>query len=172
MKQFSDLVAIPDIQVILDSFYSANGITTEILDLDSQLVVVSSGQITCDEFRRDIPQPQSWRWPSKEEIVSKINEKTSKRDECLHGLFKYARGIRIENKDIATIFLGPVFHAPPDEQRFRLLAKESGFDEAAYLESVRRVPIVAEGQAEGYIEILVQLIQLLAEKGLKEQRLT
>lgn len=169
--QFSDIIAIYDFQEILDSFYSVHGITTEILDLDSQITVVSSGHSICDEFPRDIHPAEPFTWQSEEDVSSQIDDESTKCYSCLGALFKYARNIRVENRPIATLILGPVFHVPPDEDRFRRLAQEHGFDEAAYLKAVRGVPIVSDGQAERYAAFLILLIQRLAEKGLNELRL-
>lgn len=169
---FSDLVAIPDIQQILDSFYSASRITTEILDLESQVIIASAGRNICAEFQPDIAQFSQWRWRNEEEIFSQNNERSLRRYERLSDLFEYARAIQIEGRDIAALFLGPVLHTPPDEDRLRVLAEESGLNEGAYLEAVRGVPIVSEEQAEATVEFLIHLVQRLAEKGLDELRLT
>lgn len=169
MKQFSDLVAIPDIEKILDSLYSASKIATELLDLDGHIIVASSGRTICDEFQQEIAESRQRRWRNEKERFTKINKKSLRRYECLDGLFEYTCAIRVGGRDIATLILGPIFHAPPDEDKFRLLAEESGFDAAAYLEAVRNVPIITEEQAEDYLELLVQIIKRLAEKGLNEQ---
>lgn len=169
---FSDLVAIPALQQILDSFYSASGITIEILDLESQIIVASVGRNICDGFHGDIHRSRQRLWRSEEESFSQVNEKSPKRYECLDGLFEYACAIRVEGRYFATLILGPIFHAPPDEDKFRLLAQERGYDEAAYLKAVRGMPIITEEQAEDYLELLIQVIKRLAEKGLNEQRST
>jgi len=167
--QFSDLIAISDIQEILDAFYSVHGISTEIIDINSQIIVVSPGHDNCDDF---IHQARPFTWQSEEDIRFQVNKESSKRYSLLGVFFKYARDIRVENQHIATLILGPVFHEPLDGDRFRLPAQEDGFDEAAYLKAVRGAPIVSDGQAESYVAFLILLVQRLAEKGLNELRLT
>lgn len=169
--QFSDLIAISDMQEILDSFYSAQGITTEILDLNNQIIVVSSDHNICDEFPQDIHLAKPPIWQSVEDGSYPVNNESSRCYSCLGELFMYARDIRVENRPIATLILGPVFHGPPDEDRFRLLAQEHGFNEAFYQKAVREVPIVSDGQAKSYVAFLILLLQRLAEKGLNELRL-
>lgn len=169
--QFSDLIAISDLQEILDSFYSVHGITTEILGLDSQITMVSSDNTICEEFSQDIHQAQLFAWQSEEDVSSQVDNESTKCYSCLGALFKYASDIRVENRHIATLMLGPVFHVPPDEDRFRRLAQEHGLDEAAFLKAVRRVPIISDGQAERYAAFLILLVQRLAEKGLNELQL-
>ncbi|HJS17168.1 MAG TPA: PocR ligand-binding domain-containing protein [Anaerolineales bacterium] len=156
---FSDLVVIPDIQRILDTFQSASGISAEITDMDGQIIAASSSQNMWHEFHPDTL------------LSRQSNEKSSRRDEPIKGLFQYARAIRLEDREIGTIFLGPVLHAHPDKDTLRQLVQKFGFDETAYLEKLKRVPIVTDEQAQSYVEFLVQLVQRIAEKGFNEIRL-
>ena len=156
---FSDMVAIPDIQRMLDTFESGSGISTEIKDMDGQIIVASSSRNMWHEIHPDTLRS------------SQSNEKSSWHDELISGLFQYARAIRVEGQEIGTIFLGPILHTQPDEEIIRQLAQEFDFDQTTDLEKVKRVPIATEEQAQSYVEFLVQLIQRMAEKGLNEIRL-
>ena len=53
---FFDLVAIPDIQQMLDTFESGSGISTEIRDMDGEIIVASSGRNMWHEFHPDFIQ--------------------------------------------------------------------------------------------------------------------
>jgi PAS domain S-box-containing protein len=165
-SRFSDLVDIPDLQQILVSFYAASGITAEIMDLDSQIIVASSGPNIWDEFQ----QFKQGRRDS-EEILSQDNGEFLQRYEYPGRLFQYAQALQLEREEIATLFVGPVFHAPLDDGVFRQLAQGFGYNETACLNAGKGVPIVTEWQAQRYIEFLVQSIESLAEKGLNEMRL-
>ena len=143
---FSDFVAIPDIQQLLIHFQSSSGIETEIIDIDGQFIV-SSSRNTWHEFH---PEGNG-------ELYSPIKENLSRRVEPISGFFKYARAIRIEDREIGTLFLGPVFHAQPNEDTLHQLAREFDFDETTYLENVKKVPVVTKEQAQWYVEFLVQL---------------
>jgi signal transduction histidine kinase/PAS domain-containing protein len=156
---FSDLVVIPDIQRILDTFQSASGISVEITDMDGQIIAASSSQNMWHEFHPDTL------------LSRQHHEKSSRRDEPIKGLFQYARAIRIEDREIGIIFLGPVLHAHPDKDTLRQLVQKFGFDETAYLEKLNRVPIVTDEQAQSYVEFLVQFVQRIAENGFNEIRL-
>lgn len=150
----SDLVAIPDIQQMLDTFESGSGISTKIMGLDGEIMVASSGRNMWQEFHPDSIATRQ----TGDETSFQDNEQSTGRDELLNGLFEYARAIQVEDREIGTLFLGPVFHTQPD-------------DETVYLEKVKRVPIVTEEQAQSYVAFLVQVIQLIAKKGLDEKRL-
>ena len=156
---FSNMVAIPDIQRMLDTFESSSGVPAEIKDVDGQIIVASLSRNMWHEFHPDIL------------LSRQSNEKSSWRDEPIRGFFQYARTIRVEDWEIGTLFLGPVFHTQPDEEIIRQLAQEFDFDQTTELEKVKRVPIVTEEQAQGYVEFLVQLIQGMAKMGLNQKRL-
>src|SRR5688500_123957 len=163
---FSDMVTIPHIQRMLDTFESGSGVSTEIMDMDGQIIVASSARSMWRELHPDTLQSRQ----SAGKILFQNRERSTPRDELLKGLFQYARAIHVEGRQVGTILLGPVFHAQPDEDTFRRLAQEFGVDETAFMEKVKRVPIVTEDQAQSYIEFLVQLTQRLVNKGLEEKR--
>ena len=164
---FSDLVAVPDIQRMLETFQSGSGISTEIVDMDGQIIAASPAQNIWHELHPDILQSKK----SAGETPFQNNENLSWREELVRGLVKYAHNIRIDGREMGTLFLGPVFHAQPGEDVIRQLAHELDFDEPIDLEKVKRVPVVTEEQAQSYVEFLVQLIQGMARKGLGEKRL-
>jgi signal transduction histidine kinase len=164
---FFDLVAIPDIRRMLDTFESGSGISTEIRDMDGEIIVASSGRNMWHEFHPVSTQSRQ----SAGETSFQGNQKSIRRDGLLNALVQYAHAVHSEDEKIGTLFLGPVFHAHRDENAIRQLAQEFDSDETTFSEKVRRVPIVTEEQARSYIEFLVQLIQHMAKKGLDEKRL-
>jgi signal transduction histidine kinase/ligand-binding sensor protein len=164
---FSDLVATPDIQRMLDSFESGSGVSTEIVGIDGEIIVASPSRNLWRELHPDSIRSRQ----SAGETSFQVDEKSIQRDEPITGLFQYARAIRVEDREIGSLFLGPVFHAQPDQETFRQVARRFGFDETAYFEKVKRVPNVTEEQAQGYVEFLVQVIEGMTKKGLDEKRL-
>ena len=160
--QFSNLVDIPDIQQILVSFHAASGIMTRILDLDGRIIVSSSTSNLFEEFHQLVQK----RWQGEEQILSQNNENLLRRYEYFGRLFQYAEVIRVEDQDLATLILGPVFHESLNELAFHELEQKSGFDEISFLARVKQVPVVTEEQAQSYIRFLIQALQHTAEKGL------
>jgi two-component sensor histidine kinase/PAS domain-containing protein len=163
----SDLIAIPDIQRTLDTFESGSGISTEIVGMDGEIIVASSSRNMWHEFHPESSQSIQ----SAGATSFQGNEKSTRRDELLNGLIQYSRAIRVEDRELGTLFLGPVFDTQPDDETFRQLAKKFGLDEKVYLDKVKRVPVVSEDQAQSYVEFLVPLIQSLAKRGLEEKHL-
>jgi signal transduction histidine kinase len=164
---FSDLVAIPDIQRTLDTFESASGISTQIMDMDGEIVVSSSGWSLWHEFHPETLQARQHVG----EISFQSNEKSTQRAEPFSRLFQYSRVIRMEDWGIGTLVLGPLFRAPPNEAALRQLMQDSGLAETKYLEALKRLPSLTQEQAQSYAEFLVQALQSMAEKRLSEIRL-
>lgn len=168
---FADLVVLSDLQKFLTSFYSGVGIEVGILNLDGRVMVASSYQNFWDDFYQKVPQSQQGYRRHDEEIISTINEKSLTRCELFKGLFKYSHPIRLENQDIAILSLGPVVHAKPNLDNFRLLSQESEFGETVLLTTIAEIPIVTIEQIEGYLDILVQYVQHLIDTRNNELRL-
>lgn len=164
---FSDLVSTPDLQRMLDTFESASGLSTQIMDMDGEIIVASSSRNLWHEFHPELLQA---RQRTGEDSFQR-NEETAQRDEPFGGLLQYFRAIRIEDGKIGTLVLGPVFHAQPTEATFHQLAQEFGVAATKYLEALQRLPILTEEQTQSYAEFLVQVLQRMAEKGLNEIRL-
>src|SRR5688500_10632916 len=169
--RFSDLVAISDLQQVLDSFSAAARISVELMDLDGQTIAAIPGTNICRDFHHANLQSKQRCRVINDEIRSRLENSPSVSYSCLDGLFEYSHAIYVQDQHLATVTLGQIFHTLPDKDALRQLAEEFGFDETAYLNAVKDVPIVTEEQAESYVEFLVQVLQQMAEKGLNEMRL-
>ena len=91
---FSDMVTIPHIQRMLDTFESGSGVSTEIMDMDGQIIVASSARSTWRELHPDTLQSRQ----SAGKILFQNRERSTPRDELLKGLFQYARAIHVEGR--------------------------------------------------------------------------
>jgi ligand-binding sensor protein len=111
--RFSDLVAICDLQQVLDSFSAAARISVEVMDLDGQTIAVIPGPNICSEFYGANSQSKQRCKVINGEIPSGLEDGSSISYTCLDGLFEHTHAIRIENQPLATLILGQVFHAPP-----------------------------------------------------------
>ena len=110
-NRFSNLVDISEIQQILVSFQAASGIMTRILDLDGRIIVSSSTENLLEEFHQFIQNRQQ----REEQILSQNNENLLRRYEYSGKLFQYAQVIRVKDRDMATLIVGPVFHESLNE---------------------------------------------------------
>ena len=167
---FSDLVAIPEIQRMLVRFQASSGISTNLIDLDGRVVVTVSGNNGWHKLHATPIRPKQKLYSDGEShFPSKA--KSSRLGESFQIAFKYSNEIRVEHREIGKLVLGPVLHAQPDENAVRQMAQEFDLDETTLLEQVNRMPIMTQEQAQGYVELLVEMIEQMAEKRRSEMLL-
>jgi len=61
---------------------------------------------------------------------------------CHAGLTDFAAPIMLEGEQIGAIYGGQVLTEPPDEEKFREIAREINVDPEKFIESIRKVPVV------------------------------
>lgn len=168
--QFSDLVDVRQLQELMFPFYKVTGIPFGIQDARGNILGTISWQEICARFHRACPKSESNCRKSDSYISSHLHEGPFVRYQCLNGLMDYATPIILEGRHMATLFMGQFLHEPPDEEYFRRQAREYGFDESAYIEALRQVPIIPKERAGSVMSYFSQLAQLLALLGLEKKR--
>ncbi|HWP97438.1 MAG TPA: PocR ligand-binding domain-containing protein [Syntrophomonadaceae bacterium] len=166
----SDLVDIPVLQQLFDSFYKLTGIMHAFLDVDTNILSSTGWHDICNNFHRICPQTQCRCKRSDSYIADHLCDGPYIGYQCLNGLMDYATPIIVEGQHLATIFMGQLLHEPPDEEFFRRQAQEFGFDEEAYIEALHKVNIVPEQQIQPIMEFYSKLGQVLASMGLERLR--
>ena len=168
--KFSDLVDVPFIQQLLNSFSIATGIPHSLNDEDGNVLSGAGWQKICTQFHRICPQTACRCKQSDSYIATYLHEGPYIGYKCMNGLMDYAAPIFVEGQHLATIFLGQLLHELPDEDCFRRQALEYGFDEAAYMEMLSRVPIIPAEHIEAIMEFYSRLGRVLATMGLERKR--
>jgi signal transduction histidine kinase/ligand-binding sensor protein len=167
---FTDLVEVPRLQEMMISLHEATGLAISLTDADSNLLLTAGWQDICSKFHRACPLSEERCRQSDRFITAHPDEQTMGYM-CLNGLQDYASPIVIEGQHLATLFVGQLFHEPPDEALFLRQAQEFGFDPAAYVEALHSVPVIPRGRFRAGVTFLTQLAQNLASAGLERRRL-
>jgi ligand-binding sensor protein len=89
---------------------------------------------------------------------------------CPLGMTDSAMPIIVEDQHIGNVFIGQLFMEQPEEGYFIEQACQYGFDENAYLEAVRKVPLCTEEQILINLKFISNFVQVLAEQGLTQKR--
>lgn len=166
---FSDLVDIPILDQLLDSFYKFTMIPNAILDTEANILSGIGWQDICQQFHR-VGEKTRCRCQKSDQYMSEhLNDGPFVGYCCLNGLMDYCTPIIIEGQHLATIFLGQILHEPPDIEFFRNQARENSFDETAYLEALNKVPIIPKKRIESIMLFYSQLGELLASIGLERK---
>lgn len=167
----SELINIPLLSQLMDSFYNITKIPYSIDDNKNNVLMGRGWQDICTQFHRVCPRTMEKCLQSDRYISTHLQEGSNYVGyKCLNGLMDYATPIIVEGRYLGAIFFGQFLHKSPDKDFFRQQAQEHGFDETAYLEALSRVPIVPEEQIELVMKFYAQLGQILATIGLERLR--
>lgn len=162
----SELVDISHLQELLDDFYKVATVPTAILDADGTILTATGWQDICTKFHRVNPICSLRCRQSDAYITQHLQEgEHYVAYECANGLVDVAHPILIEGQHIGTVFAGQFLFEKPDIEYFRRQAQEVGFDEAAYLEALSRVPVVSREQITPTLNYLSKFAGVLATIG-------
>lgn len=168
--QFIDLVEIPAFARLLERFFQATRIPNGVVDTNGELLSMSSGENACSMFHRTHSEAADLGRDSNLELGRDLLDGCFAGRQCQNGLINYLTPIVVEDRQLATLFLGPVLHAPPDMVSFRAQALRFGFDEKTYLESIAAIPVVDKKQVDDLMAVMVEMAQMLTAAGLTKLR--
>lgn len=170
--KFIDLVDIDEFSHLLQHFYGATGIPNGLVGSNGELITQAGWTDACSTFHRGHPESRRRCEQSNLELMQGLKVAEASCALCMNGLLDYATPVVIEGQQLATLFLGQVLNAPPDMDFFRNQAATLGYDEAAYLEAIRAVPVVTQERMEALMACMVGMAQMLAASGLARLRQT
>ncbi len=165
-----DLIDIPKIQTLIDSFYSATGIPAAVVTNEGEVLIKTGWQEICVEFHRKDPRMEEKCVASATRIKERLsNGRRYAIYRCPNGLIDAAAPIVVAGEHVANVMTGQLVFQQPDGQEIKFFesqAERYGFDQAAYLDALSRVPIVPQEKVERSLDYLAQFAGLLAELGL------
>ena len=167
----ADLLDRGQMQQLMDSFCDTAGVSSAIVDLEGNVFVAAHWQKICTDFHRVNERTCARCIEGDTVLARQLSEgEHFALYQCGNGLTDAAAPIVIEGRRVGHVFLGQFLLEPPDEEAFRRQAREFGFDEAAYMEALRRVPVIPEEKLPPVLKYLTTCAQLLAEIGQERTR--
>ncbi len=164
----ADLLDRDQMQTLMDSYCDAVGISAAIIDLEGGVFVQSRWQPICVEFHRVDARTCARCLESDTVMANQLREgEQFTLYRCRNGLTDTASPIVIGGRHVANVFIGQFLLEAPDEELFRRQAREFGFEEAAYLAALSRVPVVPKEKLPAVLKYLTTCAQFLAETGLE-----
>lgn len=168
----ADLIDIPQLQELMDTFLVSNITPTAILDADGTILTASGWQDICTKFHRACPRSEALCRQSDAFITQNLGQgKKYVAYECANGLVDVAHPIIVEGNHLGTVFAGQFLYEKPQLERFQGQAQEFGFDETAYLKALAQVPIISYEKIEPTLQYLAIFTQVLANAGLERLKL-
>jgi PAS domain S-box-containing protein len=166
--ELAELVDLGQIQRLLNSFCAAVGIAAALIDLQGKVLIGSRWQRICTGFHRVHPRTLEKCIESDTGLANQLRGgEMFTVYRCCNGLTDAASPVTIRGRHVANAFVGQFLLAPADEDLFRRQAAEFGFEETAYLQALREVPIVQPEKLPFILDFLVNFAQLAATMSLE-----
>ncbi len=167
----SDFIDIPKLQNLIDIFHAATGFASTVLDADGTILARSGWSNLCINFHRADPRTEAKCRESDSYVRRLLGEgKGIATYPCANGLMNVAAPIVIDGEYAGAVMVGQFLNEEPDEEHFRKQARKIGFDESAYLEAVKEVPVVPPKRMVPILRYLVHLSEFFVDIGLKQLR--
>lgn len=167
--EFSDLVNVPLLQEMADKLYIAAGIPIGIIDRYGNINVQAGWQIICTEFHRANPESCKNCEISDQYIYDHLCVNQFVEYRCLNNMWDIAMPIVIEDKHVATLFLGQFFYSDDviECEIYKKQAQLFGFDTERYMEALKKVPVFTREKVYNMLDYYKNYIRVLAESGMK-----
>ncbi len=140
--ELGDIIDCDSLQSMMEDFYSLTNIGSAIVDLKGKILVAVGWQDVCVKFHRVHPETLKNCIESDIILTRGVPAGTYKTYRCKNNMWDMATPIEVEGRHLGNIFIGQFFYENeiPDYDLFRDQARQYGFDEQQYLESIDRVP--------------------------------
>ena len=169
--RYSDLVDIPKLQALMDSFCQVIGAPNAVLEVDGTILAGAGWQRACTHFHRVNPDSCKRCLQSDTSLVESMTRGVPYAVyRCLNGLVDAAAPILVDGRHVANVFTGQFLTEPPDLDFFRAQARQFDFDEAPYLEAISKIPVISQDRVESITRVYAQLASMLADSGLDRLR--
>ena len=168
--KLEDLINIPRLQVLMESFYAATDIPCGILDLDGNILVAVGWKDICTKFHRVNPLTEKRCRESDTVCAIKLYQtKKNKYVEykCRNGLFDVAFPIIVEDNYLANLFIGQFLYEEPDREFFQKQAEDVGFDVDSYMGALDKVPILTRKKVDSIMDYYDKFSAMLTDMGLE-----
>ncbi|MBM4311251.1 MAG: hypothetical protein FJ119_09955 [Deltaproteobacteria bacterium] len=163
----TDVLDTGSVQLLMDEFYETTGIGMAIIDLQGTVHVATGWQDICTRFHRVHPETRKHCIESDTILSSSIKAGEHKLYRCKNNLWDMATPIVIGERHMGNLFLGQFFFddEPVDRELFRDQAHHYGFDEAAYLAALDRVPRWAHDKVRSVFNFYTRFAGMIAQLG-------
>lgn len=80
---------------------------------------------------------------------------------CHAGLMDFSIDLKIGDEKVGAIIGGQVLPGEPDEEKFRMIARELGINEDSYIDALRKVPVRSEKTIQAAADVLGTVTNML-----------
>ena len=165
IKKVIDLKALQKIQ---DQFSDATGLAAIAVDAEGNYITEGSNFTDfCMKYTRGCEEGMR--------RCVKCDTECSGTYFCHAGLMDFSADIVINGEKAGAIIGGQVLPGPPDLEKFRMIARELGINEDAYIEALKKVPVRSEriirAAAQMLGDVVNQLVNLEYLKKISQKKI-
>jgi PAS domain S-box-containing protein len=173
--ELADIINIPAVQSLMDSFHRLAPIPMAIIDLNGKVLVGEGWQDVCTKFHRVNPESCKHCIESDVELSAGVAPGEFKLYKCKNNLWDVATPILVGGRHVGNLFMGQFFleSEPLDYELFKAQAKRYGFDEKQYLSALEAVPRLSKkavDEAMAYFRKLSEMLSQLSYGNIKLAR--
>jgi two-component system, chemotaxis family, CheB/CheR fusion protein len=163
--ELGDIIDITAIQSLMADFNALTHITVAVLDLQGKVLIGEGWQDICTKFHRAHADACKHCIESDTELTRGVSPGESKLYKCKNNMWDIATPIMVGGQHLGNFFSGQFFFEdePIDYEVFRSQARQYGFDEEQYLETLEAVPRLSKDTVERAMAFLIKLTQALSQ---------
>ncbi len=162
-----ELIDIKLLQSLLARLGEVYPFPMALLDLEGNVLAKSCWQDICTKFHRLNKECELECRKSDLYVLDHLNEANpSVCYKCPHGMMDNAMPVTFEGKNLAIFFVGQFFTEEPDIEFFKTQALKFGFEESAYLDAVRKVPVWSMANLDNFMLYMKGILDVLIENGM------
>lgn len=161
----SDILDVPQIQNLMDDFYSLTKIGVAIIDIDGNILVATGWQDICTKFHRVHPETCKNCIESDTELSSGVAPGTYKLYRCRNNMWDIATPIVVGGVHLGNLFLGQFLFDDEeiDYPFFLEQAGRYGFNKEAYIHALEQVPRWNRETVDAVMHFYTSLVHLISE---------
>jgi len=166
------LIDLGRVQRMCDSLSAAFDIGLAVLDPAGAVLIASGWQDICTRFHRRHEETLRGCLESDLRINRHLRDGLGESEhyayKCANGLWDVAFPLIVAGEHVANIYAGQFFFDDDDidPAAFVERARRLGFDEAAYLEALARVPVLSHERLDKTLAFVSDFVGMLGEMGL------
>lgn len=159
------IIDAPEIQLLMDDFYSLTKIGVAIVDNEGKILVATGWQDICTKFHRVHPETCKNCIESDTRLSSDIEPGTFRLYRCKNNMWVIATPIVVGGVHLGSLFLGQFLFDDEvvDYAFFREQAARYGFDEEAYIHALEQVPRWSRNTVDTVMRFYTRLVHLISE---------
>ncbi|GEM_PF-5401707 len=162
-----DLIDPERLQQLCDHLFEAFGIAASIITTGGTLIARSGRNSVCNLFYHRHPGARSRCAIFDGQIVRQMEAgRRARIFSCRHGIMEIATPLLVDGKIAGVLFGGQFFCSPPGSDQildFAGQAERYGFDRSAFIQAVRKLPVIPRSKSRAVAAFLSQLAFLVGD---------